>query len=295
MIDPEDVVSAGLSAINIGTAGHFQARDDSGVELVPLLLSSTDAAPLPTSQFQFLADPETLLDGFAPTGERYVFAARLQGSLQTAFPNGPAGAAEGDNEATAENVAQIMSADAANIIVVGDVDLLSNRLWVQTQRFLGQQIVTPFANNGDFVINALDNLSGSAGLIGIRARASFSRPFTTVDELRREADAQFRQTEQQLQAQLDETEQRLGELQEARTDQGSLLMSPEQQAEIERFLAEQVRIRRELRAVRRTLDSSIEQLGTRLRIINIGLMPLFLTLAALGVVVLRRRTLGAKS
>jgi hypothetical protein len=72
-------------------------------------------------------------------------------------------------------------------------------------------------------------------------------------------------------------------------------MSPEQQAEIERFLAEQVRIRRELRAVRRNLDSSIEQLGTRLRIINIGLMPLFLTLAALGVVVLRRRTLGAKS
>jgi hypothetical protein len=56
-----------------------------------------------------------------------------------------------------------------------------------------------------------------------------------------------------------------------------------------------VRIRRELRAVRRNLDSSIEQLGTRLRIINIGLMPLFLTLAALGVVVLRRRTLGAKS
>jgi len=175
------------------------------------------------------------------------------------------------------------------------VDLLSDRLWVQTQRFLGQQIVTPFANNGDFVINALDNLSGSAGLIGIRARASFSRPFTTVDELRREADAQFRQTEQQLQAQLDETEQRLGGLQEARTDQGSLLMSPEQQTEIERFLAEQVRIRRELRAVRRNLDSSIEQLGTRLRIINIGLMPLLLTLAALAVVVLRRRTLGAKS
>jgi ABC-type uncharacterized transport system involved in gliding motility auxiliary subunit len=57
-----------------------------------------------------------------------------------------------------------MSADAANIIVVGDVDLLSDRLWVQTQRFLGQQIVTPFANNGDFVVNALDNLSGSASL-----------------------------------------------------------------------------------------------------------------------------------
>jgi len=293
-IDAEDVVSAGLSSINLGTAGYFQGRDDGAVELVPLLISSADAAPLPTSQFQFLADPEALLDGFAPTGERYVLAARLQGPLQSAFPDGPPATADSEAGTTVENPAQIMSADAANIIVVGDVDLLSDRLWVQTQRFLGQQIVTPFANNGDFVINALDNLSGSAALIGIRARASFSRPFTTVDALRREADAQFRETEQRLQAQLDETEQRLGELQEARTDQGSLLMSPEQQAEIQRFLGEQVRIRRELRAVRRNLDSSIEQLGTTLRFINIGLMPLLLTVVALAVVLVRRRSLGAK-
>jgi ABC-type uncharacterized transport system involved in gliding motility auxiliary subunit len=187
-----------------------------------------------------------------------------------------------------------MSTDAANIIVVGDVDVLSDRLWVQTQRFLGQQIVTPFANNGDFIVNALDNLSGSAELIGIRARASFSRPFTTVDALRREADAQFRQTEQQLQAQLDETEKRLGELQEARTDQGSLLMSAEQQDEIQRFLGEQVRIRSELRAVRRNLDSSIEQLGTKLRVINIGLVPLLLSIAAVAVALVRRRRLGVR-
>ena len=164
---------------------------------------------------------------------------------------------------------------------------------MQTQRFLGQQIVTPFASNGDFVVNALDNLAGSAALIGIRARASFSRPFTTVDALRREADAQFRETEQQLQAQLDETEARLSELQEARTDEGSLLMSPEQQEEIQRFLGEQVRIRQELRAVRRNLDASIEQLGTTLRIVNIGLVPLLLSVAAVALAVLRRRKIGA--
>jgi ABC-type uncharacterized transport system involved in gliding motility auxiliary subunit len=163
------------------------------------------------------------------------------------------------------------------------------------QRFLGQQIVTPFANNGDLVVNALDNLSGSADLIGIRARATFSRPFTTVEELRRQADAQFRQTEQQLEAQLAETEQRLGELQEARTDQGSLLMSEEQQAEIQRFLGEQVRIRSELRAVRRNLDSNIERLGTTVKIINIGLVPLLLSVAAVGVAAVRRRRLGAKA
>jgi len=293
-IDPEDVVTSGLSSINLGTAGYFTLGDDAEVELVPLLTSSTDADALPASQFQFLSDPESLLDGFEPSGETYVLAARLDGPLSTAFPDGPPADSAAENVTDSGAAAQIMSTDSANVIVVGDVDILSDRLWVQTQRFLGQQIVTPFASNGDFVVNALDNLSGSAELIGIRARASFSRPFTTVDALRREADARFRQTEQTLQAELDETEQRLGELQEARTDQGSLLMSPEQQAEIQRFLGEQVRIRSELRAVRRNLDSSIEQLGTTLRVINIGLVPLLLSLAAVAVALLRRRRLGGK-
>ena len=289
-IDAEDVVTSGLGSINLGTAGHFSVAENATIELVPLLVSSNQAAELPTSQFQFLADPETLLDGFMPSGEQYVFAARIAGRLTTAFPDGPPAAPDSDEETASGPTDPHRTAnDSPNVIVIGDVDILSDRLWVQTQSFLGQQIITPFANNGDFVINALDNLSGSAALIGIRARASFARPFTTVDELRRQADAQFRQTEQQLQAELDETEQRLAELQEARTDQGSLLMSSEQQEEIQRFLGEQVRIRSELRAVRRNLDSSIERLGTMLRIINIGLMPLLLTVAALTAVFVRRR------
>ena len=177
----------------------------------------------------------------------------------------------------------------ANVVLVGDVDVLSDRLWVQVQNFLGQQLVTAFANNGDLVINALDNLSGSADLIGLRSRATYSRPFTTVEALRREADARFRDTEQQLQAELSETERKLGELQAARGDTSSVLMSPEQEQEIQRFLDEQVRIRRDLRTVRRELDESIEGLGTALKVINIVVVPALLTALALLVVVLKRR------
>ena len=81
----------------------------------------------------------------------------------------------------------------------------------------------------------------------------------------------------------------MGELQQSRSDGNSLLMSPEQQTEIQRFLDEQVRIRQELRAVRRNLDADIERLGTWLKAINIVLMPVLLTLAALGIVVMRRK------
>ena len=313
-MDSGDVIIDGLYNINLGSAGHFSVAEESTVELQPLLTSSANAALMPAIQMQMLSDPEALLDNFVPSGETYILAARLTGSLQSAFPDGrpvenvpdtaggpldtgsdDAGTAEaeavesGRDEVTEAGENHLASTENANIILVGDVDILSDRLWVQQQNFLGQRLATAFANNGDFLINALDNLSGSADLIGIRARGTYSRPFTRVQALRRQADAQFRQTEQRLQAELSETENTLAELQASRTDQGSLLMSDEQQAEIQRFLDEQVRIRQELRAVQRNLDRSIERLGAMLQFINVGLVPLLLTVFALSVAVIRRR------
>jgi ABC-type uncharacterized transport system involved in gliding motility auxiliary subunit len=66
-------------------------------------------------------------------------------------------------------------------------------------------------------------------------------------------------------------------------------MSEEQQTELERFREEQIRIRQELRTVQRELDSSIENLCTALKLINIVTIPLVLTLAALLALLVRRR------
>jgi ABC-type uncharacterized transport system involved in gliding motility auxiliary subunit len=169
----------------------------------------------------------------------------------------------------------------ANLILVADVDLLGDMMWVQVQNFFGQQIANAFASNGAFVVNALESLSGSSDLIGVRSRASYTRPFSRVDALRVEAESQFRQTEQRLQAELSETESRLGELQSSREDTGNLMMTPEQETEIDRFIDQRAAIRKELRAVQRDLDKNIEALGTRLKILNIAFVPVLLTLFAL--------------
>jgi ABC-type uncharacterized transport system involved in gliding motility auxiliary subunit len=285
----DDPITSGLGSVNFGIAGHFELAEGAKATLSPLITSSVESQVMPANRFQFLPDPEELLSGFSPSGKEYVLAARLSGPLTSAFPDG-APAAGGTDAAVDGALASkhIASTENANLVLVGDVDVLSDRLWVQAQSFLGQRIYTAFANNGDFVINALDNLSGSAALIGLRSRATYTRPFTRVEELRRRADLQFRATEDQLENELTQTEQRLSELQSARSDGNSLLMSPEQQAEIQRFLDEQVRIRRELRAVRRNLDADIERLGSWLTAINVLIMPVLLTLAIFGIVVLRR-------
>ena len=286
----EDPITSGLGSVNLGVAGHFELAEGATAKLTPLISSSVEAELMPAERFQFLPDPEELLKGFTPSGKNYVLAARLSGPLKSAFPDG-APAAEGRAVPVDAALAgaHLASTENANLVLVGDVDVLSDRLWVQAQNFLGQRLYQAFANNGDFVVNALDNLSVSAALIGLRSRATYTRPFTTVDELKRHADLEFRATEQRLEAELTQTEQRLGELQSSRSDGNSLLMSPEQQTEIQRFLDEQVRIRQELRAVRRNLDADIQRLGTWLKAINIALVPLLLTIAALAVVFMRRR------
>jgi ABC-type uncharacterized transport system involved in gliding motility auxiliary subunit len=282
--DREDVVTAGLTLLNFGFAGAISTAEKAPAALAPLVRSSALAAPVGTAALAFMTDPSLLRENFQPTGERYALAARVTGAVPSAFPAGPpAGAVPGAKGHLAAAEKPI------NVVVVADADFLSDRLWVRTQDFFGQRIANAFANNGDFVVNALDNLLGSSDLIGIRGRATFSRPFTRVEELRRTADDRFRVTEERLQQELRDTEQKLGELQARREDRNAEILSPEQEAELERFRDRRVEIRRELRQVQRNLDQDIERLGNVLKAVNIGLVPLVITVVAIVALLVRRR------
>jgi ABC-type uncharacterized transport system involved in gliding motility auxiliary subunit len=287
----EDIVTSQLGTINTAMAGRVQLADGSEAILEPLLTSSPASGTLQASRFSFLPDPGVLQDGFEPGGEPLVIAGRISGALVSAFPDGKpsTGISDSDDEQDADTGDHLAeSKEPVNLIVVADVDLLSDPMWVRVQNFFGQQIANSFASNGAFVVNALENLAGSADLIAVRSRGSFSRPFSKVEELRAGAEARFRETEQRLQQELAETERRLAELQSSREDTGSLLLTDAQQAEIDRFVDQRASIRKELRAVQRGLDKDIEDLGTLLKVINIGLVPFLLTLVTL-IAVWRRR------
>ena len=286
-MDPKDVVTTSLDVVNLATAGALAARKGAKTTLEPLLWSSTNAALLPAERFNALSDPATLRDGFRPTGLRYVLAARLTGPVESAFPNGlPADQKPGGGPPVAHLP---KSAAPANIVILADTDLLMDYMWVQTRELLGSRVATAFANNGDLVANVLDNLSGSSALISIRGRAGFSRPFERVEALRRQADDRLRSKALELQSELQQTEAKLTDLQARRNDQASLMLSPEQEAEVKRFTAEKARARKELRETQRGLNADIDRLDSRLKILNITVAPLLVALVGGVVLALRRR------
>jgi ABC-type uncharacterized transport system involved in gliding motility auxiliary subunit len=286
-MSPDDIITGSLNLMTFAFPGHISRDQNAPASMQPLIESSELAGLIPADQLAIMSDPEMLRADFRPTGERYVLAARISGKVPSAFPKGLP-APPGSMSGTPANHLGA-AAEPVNIVLVADTDLLADQLWVQSQDYFGQRVHTAFANNGDFVINALDNLLGSGDLISIRSRATFQRPFSRVQDLRRAADARFRSAEQRLQAELQETETKLGELQASRADQSAQILSAEQEAEIERFQARRLQLRKELRQVQRGLDRDIERLGSVLKILNITVVPLLVTAAGLLLVMFRRR------
>jgi ABC-type uncharacterized transport system involved in gliding motility auxiliary subunit len=278
----KDVITTHLDSINMATAGSLKTVAGSKLKFEPLIKTSKQAGLIPAQSFAMMSDPSTLRDGFKPIGELTV-AARISGNATSAFADGPpAGVA-------AEAGALKASAKPLNVVVIADTDLLQDFMWVNVRNFFGQSMAQPFANNGELVWNALDNLAGSADLISIRGRAAYSRPFERVDALRRTADSQFRSKEQELEQQLQQTEENLTKLQSANPKGGEAILSADQAREIERFQDDKVRIRKELRAVKAGLETDIKALGMKMKLINILVMPVVFTLLALLVNAWHRR------
>lgn len=320
LIDADDVVTANLGNMTFASAGHLAKADGAGTELLALVQTTDNAALIDPAALDFTADPQDMLRNYSPSGQRYTLAARITGKAKSAFPDGaPAGAdanaseadqageerGDDDSSATAEaneeNAAKEEAAesnghlaeskDSINLVLVADTDVLVDRFWVQVQDFLGSRLAVPSAANGSFVVNALDNLTGSGELISVRNRGSFVRPFDKVNELRRTAELNYRQKEQELINRLEAAEQKLVELESSKQGDDALVLSAAQQDEILKFRQEKLRIRKELREVRRQLRQSIETLEGRLKFANIGLVPILIGVGGLivGLVQMRRR------
>ena len=276
-MNAEDIVSADLEIVNFASTGWFQRAGDATTNFEPLVQSSENAAPLEASRMRFLANPNDLLSGFNPTGQRYTLAARVSGPASASMP-APEGQ-EGSHRAEAGE-------EGINVLLFADTDLLTDRMWVQVQPLFG---ATAFADNGNMAINAVDNLLGNSDLISIRTRATSARPFDRVEDIRVEAERSFRVTEERLQRELDETERRLSELQANKGEGDLLVITPEQQEEIQRFMERRLEIRRELRQVQHDLRRDIDRLDTRIKVINIVLVPALVMLVALVYAVRRRQ------
>jgi ABC-type uncharacterized transport system involved in gliding motility auxiliary subunit len=295
-----DPITANLQVLNIATAGALKPHQGATTKFTPLLTSSSRAALIDSMLVRVVQNPSDLLRRFEPTGEKFVIGARISGPAKTAFPNGapnapakppaePGAPPKPDNGALP---AQMKDAKDINVVVVADSDLLDDRFWVQVQNLLGQRVATPSADNGALVMNAVENMMGSNGLISLRTRERSARPFVVVDRIRRDAEGRFLAEQQALQEKVNTTQANLRALQgqnQQNPTAGAPVLNKDQQAQIDKLRRDLVDTRASLRQVQASLRQNVESLGTVLAFLNIALVPILIGAAAIALSFLRRR------
>lgn len=280
----EDAITADLQRITLASPGILRPIEDKGTTLTPLIQSSAQSMEIDVAKVRTNPDVIGMFRDFRPSGNREIIAARVAGKPSTAFPDGRPKLPEGSapDTSAADAAAHIAKAEQdVSIVVVSDVDMTHEQFWMQAQQLFGQTLSVPFANNADFAVNALENMSGGTALMTLRARSEAIRPFTYVDDVRQAAEREFRDKEQALAAQIDTIKEQLAELLNREQAGGELVIGPEDKARAEEYRREMVKLRKELRDVQYALRKDIDTLDATLKFVNIAAIPLLLGLVAL--------------
>jgi ABC-type uncharacterized transport system involved in gliding motility auxiliary subunit len=287
----DDPATADLHQVTVASAGFLARKPGSDITFTPLLSTDGQSEILPVATVKDNPDPAKILADFKPDGVRRVIAARVRGVLKSAF-SGPPPPLAGKPRPADFPAYKARSTGPANLVVVADSDILTNRFWVQTQDFFGQTQTTPFSDNGPFVVNLVGTLAGNDALLGLRGRGSSERPFVMVDQMQQRAEARYRKTEQALQAHLDATQKQLTSLRTGTGEPGAgAVITARQSQAIESLRQDAVATRGRLRAVQFDLQRNITRLEDHLRLFDIVMVPAVLALLAivLGLIRGRRR------
>ncbi len=302
-METTDAVVADVRGINLGSAGILTSAEGATTTFKPLITTSEQSQAIDVAKLRGRIDVVGLFRDFKPEAGKLTIAARVTGPVKTAFPDGPpklgaasdAAAQKAHAERKARHIAEARR--PFNAIIVADTDMLHENLWAEVRNVTGEQLLVPYAGNGDFVINALENLTGGAALLGLRSRGDSRRPFLMVEEIQLAAERQFRTKQEKLVGELNDTQAKMEQMTSRENAGGEVILSSEEKREIESFRAKIVEIRRDLRDVQHELRKDIDTLDAWLKFLNIAAIPLVLGGIAMVVVIVRRfrRTAGPQA
>ncbi|HKC45043.1 MAG TPA: Gldg family protein [Burkholderiales bacterium] len=296
----DDVATSYLGTALLAFTGVFSGQPAEG--LTANVLMHTSPLVKLVDSANALARGEEAVRGFQPDGKEYPIALKLTGKFKTAFPEGKpaakdgpgkdAGAKDKPSAAADPGPALKTSQTETTVVLVGDSDLLNDGAAVQIRDIFGQKVAIPVNGNLAFIQGLVEQMSGDPNLINLRGRATAARPFTRVKQMEAEAAQTYLGKIKSLEDSLTETRKKLESLQRTKAPAGGVILTAEQQAEIESFRKRAADTRRELKEVRRELRSDTESLEFWTKVVNIGAMPLVVAIAGIAIAVVRRRRSG---
>jgi ABC-type uncharacterized transport system involved in gliding motility auxiliary subunit len=295
-VNTNDVATSQINDVWLPLCGAFTGEPVAGLKETVLLQSSKNSALVDGMMASM--GGASVLNGFKASGVNYKLAVRLTGKFKTAFADGKPqdkASSEGTNQVAKASDSLKESKAETSVVLVGDSDLLADDFSLRKTDSPFGSMVSEMNQNLDLAQNLIEQMAGDSNLIGIRSRATTSRPFTLIKKMEAEAEAKGQAKIDELQQSLQEAQQHLAELQQQKQDKDQrLILSPEQKAEIENFRKKQAEVSRELKQAQKDLRKEVLSTENRLTWINILAMPFGVTVAGIGIAVIKRKKTSAK-
>lgn len=293
-LNSSEVVTRDLGTLRLPYAGSFDISNiATGLKVTELITSSEQAKLVDGMSSQFNGDK--IMDSFLtgsedgkPVGtKKHILALKLGGKFTTAFPDGKPSAEDTDSsnpDAKPESTEHLTESTEDNFVcLIGDTDILVDDHFLLQQRFLISENIT-------FVQNLVDHF-GDDTLINIRSRNQ-NRPFTTIVDLEKEAQKKFEDKLKKLEAEQQAILQEKTKLESTGegSNQFTLRIDPEALKEIQ---AKELDKRKQIREIRKQLRSEIDLIQLKIKLANIGLMPMLVILFGIGFFIRKRKKTAA--
>lgn len=296
MPEKDDIVTSGINDLFMPFPGAFTKVNPADGITATVMVESSKEAGFISPQRAVQLDPQLLYD-LRPTGEQYPLLMRLTGTFQSAFPDGdPATVAEQAEQAESESPEKAddssslkESLSEGSVFLLADTDMLYDQFAYQTQNVMNMRMVSPTGGNSSLLQNIIDMSAGSKHLIGARSRAPSRRPFSVIQEMESDFEQQAGEKMAKLKAEEEKLISRIQELQSTQQTGNKLLLTKENQAEIQGLRAQQVEFSRQIRDLRKDLKRQKDALASKVTLANVGIIPLIVLLIGL-VVYARRRS-----
>jgi len=300
-LNKDDVVTSRVGQLLLPFASIFTGKPAEGLTQTVLVQTSPNVMLADLIIATLSGEPSTR--GFQPNGTPYPLAIRVSGKFKTAFPEGkpkpyepPRDPKKGEakaDEAKADTALKEAAADNS-VVLVSDVDMLTDNAAVEVQEVFGQKVIVPRNGNLNFAQSLVEQVASDFDLSGLRSRAAFTRPLTVIQQMESRAQQNYLGKIKELEDTLQTTQEKLTTLQKQRGGAQSSILTPEQQTEVDNFRKKTTDTKRDLKDLRKNLREESEQLQFWTKLINIATVPLLVVLLGVILALVRRRKVAAK-
>ncbi|MBQ8870051.1 MAG: Gldg family protein [Alphaproteobacteria bacterium] len=250
-LNPKHIITKNLKSLLFSSAAIVLPVESADIDFVPLLQASSISSLMPNKVVYDGLNPRQVLAYFKADNNPKIIAATVHGKS---------------------------ASNQFNMVVVADTDFIYNDFWAKSEMIMDENHFIDLFDNADFILNSLDYLTNNTDLMNLRGKSATNREFKDIERLRKLNMFEYKLKEEEIFNQIEVVKHQLDEIWNKKNFEERETFTADELAIISSIRKNMDGLRKQLSLVRTKVHKDIENLGIKIKIINIFAIPLFLSL-----------------